>query len=86
MEQELARQLIRQLKILNRWVTFFGLIFLVCLIIAGILLYRLVTFVQDTQAQLSETQQKAQETLNLKKQLCDSAEARTFIKNSSLCN
>lgn len=85
MDQELSRQLVRQLKILNRWVTFFGLVFLVAMVIAGILLFRLVAFMQDASVRLSQAQQQVQESTNLKKQLCDSPDAGTFLKNTSLC-
>ena len=70
MDELLLKQLVRQLKIINFWITLFGSLFLITLIILGILIFKMVTFVQSTEQKLSDIQQKTQASLDLKQQLC----------------
>ena len=47
MNDEVALQLVKQLKRLNRWVTMFGILTLVTLGIIGFVLFQIVTFVKS---------------------------------------
>jgi hypothetical protein len=45
MDEQVARQLTRQLKIINFWITFFGTIIVVTLLILGFFIFKMVMFV-----------------------------------------
>ena len=72
MDEQLARQLTRQLKILNIWISIVGTVIIAAIILCIILLFKVVTFVQDTSDQVSNIREKTQESLNVKTQICDS--------------
>jgi hypothetical protein len=82
MEDTLARQLIKQLKILNFWIRVFGILVLVTLAILGFLLYKIVTFVQDTQNKITDLQQKTTQTLDVQKRLCDNS---NVLQKTDIC-
>ena len=48
MDEVLVRQLVRQLKIINFWITLFGTVIVVALIVLGILVFKVATFVRTT--------------------------------------
>ncbi len=83
MDEVLLRQLVRQMKILNIWITVFGTLILVALIICLYLVFRVVTFVQDTSNKLNSIQENTQNTLNVQKQLCSSDNISGFLKGRS---
>ncbi|MDL2363605.1 MAG: hypothetical protein QFB86_04465 [Patescibacteria group bacterium] len=86
MEDLLVKQLTRQLKLLNFWITLFGTLFLVGFIILGVLVYKLVTFTHDTTAKFDALQQKTEQTINVQKQLCDSKNVGSLLhKQTSIC-
>lgn len=68
----LLRQLVRQLKILNIWVTIFGTLMLVTLIALGILVFKMVLFVHSTEAKIADIQQKTSQTLDVQTHICNS--------------
>jgi uncharacterized membrane protein len=71
MDEHLAKQLTRQLKILNRWLMAMTIMFVLALIVIGILLFKIVTFVNDTQDRIEDIQQKTNSALDVKGRLCD---------------
>lgn len=86
MDEALLKQLIRQMKILNIWISVFGTLILVAFIICLYLVFKVVIFVQDTRDQLSSIKQDTENTLNVQKQLCDSATISEFLSGrSSFC-
>lgn len=86
MDEALLRQLVRQLKILNIWISIAGTLTLVAFAIIIFLLFKVVTFVQDTSDKISSLEQKTQNTLNVQKQLCDNNSISQFLQNKSdLC-
>lgn len=80
-EQQELHKILKQLKILNFWITFFGVAVIATLAIFGFLLYKLVTFVQSTEQQITKIQTQTTQTLDVKSQLCDSA----LLKNTEAC-
>jgi len=88
MNEQLAKQLIRQIKILNFWVTLFGSLFLITLIIAGFLLWQLVSFINQTNEKLDAIKSQTTDSLNIKKQTCEADNSFSdFIKNNTrACN
>jgi CHASE3 domain sensor protein len=85
MEDKTAQALVRQLKILNFWITLFGVSILIALVILGVLLYKIVTYVNDTRKHLVELQQKTSQTLDVKQQLCDSKTGAALLKGTDAC-
>lgn len=81
MSDQVARQVVRQLKIINFWITFFGSIFLIMLIIVGFLVFKVVTFVQSTEQRISDLQEKTTQSLTVKDDLC----ASSLLASTSYC-
>ena len=73
MDEVLVRQLVRQLKIINLWITLFGTVIVVALIVLGILVFKVATFVHSTEQKVSDLQQKTVNTLNVKDDICKSS-------------
>ena len=74
-------QILRQLKILNFWIAFFGVSIIITMVAIGLLAFKMVTFVQKTNNQLTTLQQNTTETLDVKSQLCESS----LFKNNEAC-
>lgn len=72
MDELTAKQLVRQLKIINFWITFFGVSFLIAFAILGILIFKAVTFMRSTEQKITDFQFKTSQTLNVKDDLCKS--------------
>ena len=70
MDEVLVRQLVRQLKIINFWITLFGTVIVVALIVLGILVFKVATFVRTTEQKVSDLQQNTVNTLNVKDDIC----------------
>lgn len=80
-EQQELHKILKQLKILNFWITFFGASIIITMAIIGFLAFKLVTFVQNTNNQLTTLQQNTKETLDVKSQACE----LSLLKDSSTC-
>ncbi len=86
MDEALARQLLRQMKIIKRLLTFFTLLFIASLIAGGIVLYKVVTFVNQTSKQINDFQQAAGQNVDLKGQLCNNPSITAYLPDkSTLC-
>ena len=88
MDEKVARQLVRQLKIINFWISFYGIIMIAIL---GFLLYMIIqmaTFVQDTNKRIEEMRTSAADSLNVQKQSCEGNGAISdwLKKNTEICN
>jgi cell division protein FtsL len=70
MEEVVAKQLTRQLKIINFWISLFGSIIVIVLLILGFLVFKMVTFVQSTEQKVTDLRNKTAQTLNVKDDLC----------------
>ncbi len=87
MDEVLARQLLRQMKIIKALLTFFTLLFITSLVVAGIVMYKVVTFVNDTSRQINDLQQKAGQTLDVQGQLCNNPTVTALLPDkSAVCN
>ncbi|MDQ5963379.1 MAG: hypothetical protein QG629_461 [Patescibacteria group bacterium] len=73
MDERVAKQLARQLKIMNFWITFFGTIIVILMLTIGFFVYKTVVFVRTTQEQIVQIQTKAADTLNIKDDVCKNA-------------
>lgn len=85
MDELLIRQLTRQLRILNIWLTFLGVIFIVGFVILGILIYKVLSFTHDVSNKFTSLQ-KTEQSLNIQKQACSNSSISSFLqKNTSIC-
>lgn len=82
----LLKQVVRQMKIINFWITLFGSLFLVALLIAGFLLWQLVSFIGETNRKIDAAKSGVSDSLNVKKQSCDNSTIGSWLKqNTDMC-
>ena len=88
MNEQLAKQLTRQLRLLNFWITFFGVIILASLAVSGYFMYRAYTYVKKAESSLTSLQQKAQLNVDVQDKLCNSKSSFSGLikEQSTLCN
>jgi hypothetical protein len=72
MDEVLLKQLIRQLKIMNFWISVYGALILVILAIMGYMVFKVVTFVNDTNKKIDSISQQTKESLDFKNKVCSS--------------
>ncbi|MFZ1458600.1 MAG: hypothetical protein WAT17_01855 [Candidatus Saccharimonadales bacterium] len=70
MNEQLEKQLIRQLRILNIWITIFGVLTLLTLGVIGFFLFQAFTFIQSTSDTLQSIKQTTAEKLDVKANVC----------------
>lgn len=87
MNEQLEKQLVRQLKILNFWITTFGTLLLIGLAVIGYFLFQTAMFVKHTSDNLQVVKDKTSDTLNVNKQVCQgSGGISDYIKqNTNYC-
>ena len=81
----LLKQLVRQLKWLNFWVTFFGVLFLVTLALSGFMLYKMAVYVHNTEQKITSLQTKTSQTLDVQKQACGNDSLAALLKQAGYC-
>jgi hypothetical protein len=84
----LMKQLVRQMKILNFWITVFGTLMLTALVITGLLVWQLVSFVNTTNQRLDNIRATTLDSLNVSKKTCDSSgELGSWLRDhTGLCS
>lgn len=83
MDEVLLRQLVRQLKILNIWIAVVGTIILASIIVCIFLLFKVVTFVQNTSDRVTNLQQKTEKSLDVRQQVCDNNSISDLLQDRS---
>lgn len=87
MNEALERQLIRQLKILNFWITSFGIVLMIGLAIIGYLLFQTVMFMKTTSDNLQNFKNSTSQNLDIKAQVCGGNDNfSNFIRSTGACN
>jgi len=85
-EKTVEQQLVKQLKILNFWITTFGVLLLLALGVIGFFLYQTAMFVKDTRDNVTNLQHSTSETLDVKSKLCQSNDQLgQLLKSSGYC-
>ncbi|MDB5166101.1 MAG: hypothetical protein JWM37_173 [Candidatus Saccharibacteria bacterium] len=79
MDEALLKQLTRQLKILNLWITFFGTIIVIALVTLGILLYQVISFTHRISDRVDSTQQSLKDNLDVKQKVCDNSSVTSVV-------
>lgn len=83
MTDDQLKQITKQLKIIKFWLSFFGSLIVVTLLILGYFIYQLITFTSNAARQLNDLQDQAKSSLDVKEKVCDNkstgllAEARS---------
>lgn len=85
MNDVLLKQLVRQVKILNFWVSFFGILFIATFVIAGILLFKAITYLHDAQKSIQNIQTKTSQTLDVQDQACGNSSLKALATSAGLC-
>lgn len=78
MDERLARKLVRQLRIMNAFMIFFGVVFLISTAVTGIVLYRIYTYAHNLE-------QKTSQTLDVQSKLCTNQSVSALLGSSSIC-
>lgn len=86
MDDQLARRLLRQIKVLNFLIIFFAIIFLVTFAVAGVFAYQAVQEVRDAKQTLNSVQEQTKDTLNVQDELCGSGASSLLKSQTDLCN
>lgn len=87
MNEELQLQLVRQLKSINRWMRFFGIILIAIMGTLMVMIFQIVTFVRATTQQIDSLKTSAADSINVQKKICEGTDAAsTLIKErTTLC-
>ncbi|HSH55959.1 MAG TPA: hypothetical protein VK983_03975 [Candidatus Limnocylindrales bacterium] len=83
MDEVLARQLLKQLRFIKRLLLFFTLLFIASMVVVGIVLFKVVTFVNDTSQKINNLQQQAGQTIDIQGQLCDNPTVTALLPDKS---
>lgn len=83
MDELLLKQLVRQLKIMNVWISVFGTLIVVTLIILGILVFKVVSFVNDTNKKIDTIGTQAKQSLDFKQKACNSDTLGSLLKTKT---
>ena len=84
LDPSLLRQLVRQLKIINFWISLYGTLLLIALGIILFLMFQVFSFVRDTNDRIDQ----ARDSVNIQRQACQSDGAfGDFLRSrSGLCD
>lgn len=83
MDDKLARQLIRQLKLLNFWITLFGVITLIALAVIGFFMYQTYRTIDDARQKIDNTRQQ----LDVQQQICEGEGSFSdFVRRAGGCD
>lgn len=84
MNEEVQKQLVKQLKVLNFWVRFFGSLTIIFMVVTGFLLFRVGLFIKQTNDKFTHLQEQTTGKLDVKSQVCSgSGSFSDFIKNNT---
>lgn len=86
MNDELLKQLLRQMKIMNFWVTLFGTIVVIAIITLATLIYQVVQVIDRTNTQINNVKTEISQSADVKKQVCDGdGKFAMFLRSSGVC-
>lgn len=81
MDEVLLKKLVRQLKWLNFWVSFFGFLFIITFVVAGILLFKAATYIHHADQSIQNLQTKTSQTLDVQNQLCSNPQVARYVSS-----
>jgi hypothetical protein len=83
MDELLLKQLVRQLKIMNIWISVFGTMIVVTLVVLGVLVFKVVSFVNDTNKKIDTIGTQAKQSLDFKQKACDSNALGSLLQSKT---
>jgi cell division protein FtsL len=87
MDEAAAKQLSRQIRVLNRWVRLLALMFLVWFIVLAVLVVKIASYAHTATSKINGLEQKASKGLNAQQELCNNQTVRTYLQNdTAVCN
>ena len=88
MDEQLARKLLRNLRIVNTLIIIFSLVIIAVFAVAGILTYKVLTEVRNANDSFTSLKSEAEKNLDFKSQLCSSTGSlKTLLdKQSDVCD
>lgn len=86
MNDQLARRLLRQIKVLNFLIVFFAFVFLAVFAAAGFFGYKAVQEIRDAKSTLNTVQNQAKDSLNIQDELCNGSASALIRSNSDVCS
>lgn len=87
MNDDLLKQIARQLKFIKFWLTFLGTLIIISLVILGFFIFKLVTFTNDAARDLNNLQQQAKQSVDFKQKVCSNkASGLLADAQSNLCD
>lgn len=87
MNEKAAEQLVKQLKILNFWITTFGVLFLVTLAIIAYMLFQVFMFVKKTNDTVTNLKNDTAQRLDVKSNACSGqGSVSDWLQKNGWCN
>lgn len=83
MDEVLLRQLTRQLKLLNFWITSVGVLLFAAIAVCIFMLIKVLTFVNHTESQISNLQNKTEQSLNIKQKVCGNSSIANYLQGKT---
>lgn len=71
MSEQTEKKLLRQLKLINFWISFYGIIMIVLLGTLTYFIIQMVMFVRDTNQRIDSLRSAAADSVNIEKRLCE---------------
>ncbi len=86
--EKVQKQLLRQMRIINFWISLFGSIVIIGIIVMIYILWQVMSFVHDTNKRIDNIKNSTTDSLNLQKKACEGTGslADYFKKNTDICN
>ena len=81
MNDELGRQILRQQKIMNFWLAFFGSLIILSLLVVGFFMFQAFMFLRNAEQKINTIQNQTTQTLDVKSDLCKNE----FVRDSAFC-
>jgi hypothetical protein len=83
MDDILLKQLVRQLRIMNIWISIFGSLILITLVVLGVLVFKVVSFVNDTNQKIENITTQTQQNLDFKSKVCNSDSLGSLLQSKT---
>jgi hypothetical protein len=71
------------MRIMNIWISIFGTLILVILAVLGYFVFKIVTFVNDTNQKIENFTAQTKESLDVKGQVCETDTVGGFLKEKT---
>lgn len=70
MDEKLQRQLLRQLKLINFWISLYGAIMVITIAIIAYMLFQMMAFARDTNDRIDSLKSSVSDSVNVTSKAC----------------